>query len=484
MLMVETTSTETTGFLTTFGSQVALYGISLTLFLALLAVILHLCKIWVTKHLSRGFKRALIGFSLFIVVIGAYEALYPAKILFCKSYRLEKYMWRQASNGQLEFMSTYHKVLTTYGYIYLMGEQFEKWLDYNTQVLTSPVSFDGDIEDISIYFVIGESYIRSHSQLYGYDKETTPFQMGEYNKGNLIPFTNIYSTSKRTSPAVKNMLNLHNISNGENIAHGEYFPLIFAKAGYKVNIYDHQKVDGTFCDATLLSFLYNSLLNSQCYSYISPIGGAEFDYDYLGKESTHLFDTHNKTLHIIHLSGQHFPFNKHLPKGKEYEIFTGADYTDRTEKWLTPNKRKEIADYDNVTRYNDLVINYLFTNLEDKNAIIIYFSDHGEEVYDYRDNIGRTSPPANDQEEHYIQALYHVPFWIWVSPGLNNSNPDICAKIARHIDRIGSTDDIGHTMLKLAGISTIYYKEERDILSPAYTTPLRLKTEEGLVIRP
>lgn len=47
-----------------------------------------------------------------------------------------------------------------------------------------------------------------------------------------------------------------------------------------------------------------------------------------------------------------------------------------------------IAEYDNATLYNDYVLKILLIYLEIKYGSPL-FSDHGEEIYDYRDSYGR-----------------------------------------------------------------------------------------------
>ena len=41
-----------------------------------------------------------------------------------------------------------------------------------------------------------------------------------------------------------------------------------------------------------------------------------------------------------------------------------------------------MAHYDNATRWNDEVINRILRNFANEDAVVVYFSDHGEEVYD------------------------------------------------------------------------------------------------------
>ena len=41
-----------------------------------------------------------------------------------------------------------------------------------------------------------------------------------------------------------------------------------------------------------------------------------------------------------------------------------------------------MAHYDNATRWNDEVVDRILSNFANEDAVVVYFSDHGEEVYD------------------------------------------------------------------------------------------------------
>ena len=44
-------------------------------------------------------------------------------------------------------------------------------------------------------------------------------------------------------------------------------------------------------------------------------------------------------------------------------------------------KNKTIADYDNATLYNDIVLSKIVDLFRQQEAIVIYLSDHGEDCY-------------------------------------------------------------------------------------------------------
>ena len=61
----------------------------------------------------------------------------------------------------------------------------------------------------NIVLVIGESYNKHHSQLYGYDKPTTPRQMAMAEQGSLVAFSDVVSSWNLTSFVFKHMFSLY-----------------------------------------------------------------------------------------------------------------------------------------------------------------------------------------------------------------------------------------------------------------------------------
>lgn len=54
-----------------------------------------------------------------------------------------------------------------------------------------------------IVVIIGESYNRHHSTLYGYDKNTTPFQHTRWKNGEMVVFKNMISSWNTTCESFK-----------------------------------------------------------------------------------------------------------------------------------------------------------------------------------------------------------------------------------------------------------------------------------------
>ena len=70
-------------------------------------------------------------------------------------------------------------------------------------------------QDLQVVLIIGESYNKHHSQLYGYEKPTTPRQLKRFRQGEMLVFSHASSPFNLTSPALKNMLSLNSLADKE-----------------------------------------------------------------------------------------------------------------------------------------------------------------------------------------------------------------------------------------------------------------------------
>jgi len=92
----------------------------------------------------------------------------------------------------------------------------------------------------NIVLVIGESYNKHHSQLYGYDKPTTPRQMALQDEGSLVAFTDVVSSWNLTSFVFKHMMSLYAVGDSGEWCDKPLFPEVFRKAGYHVTFVTNQ----------------------------------------------------------------------------------------------------------------------------------------------------------------------------------------------------------------------------------------------------
>ena len=317
----------------------------------------------------------------------------------------------------------------------------------------------------NIVLVIGESYNKHHSQLYGYDKPTTPRQMALQEEGSLVTFTDVVSTWNLTSFVFKHMLSLYAVGDSGEWCDKPLFPEVFRKAGYHVTFITNQfqsKANeavydfsgGFFLNDPELSQRQFDTRNTRLYPYDE---GLLKEYDKLAKEDT----DHN--LIILHLMGSHLMYKSRYPQ-KTRKYLTAKMYN-RPE--LTNKQRMILADYDNSLRYNDSIVTTVTQRFMDKDAVVIYMPDHGEEMFDEKPYTYGRNHSANINKR-LARYEMEIPFWIWGSPRYRENHPYGWQAIQNAKDRPMMVDALPHLLLYLAGISTPLYRADLNIISSEY----------------
>lgn len=298
----------------------------------------------------------------------------------------------------------------------------------------------------SIILVIGESFSLYHSSLYGYSKPTNPRLSARVGDGSMVVFDDVVSPADHTGTVLRSLFML--APDGQSSVENVLFPVCFRRAGYKTVLVDNQYFvrDG-------FSWLTDRPLSELMFDYRNP-DRVGHDINLLGE----IPDLADPQLIIVHLFGQHFTYSGRYPA--QFAHFKAADYP----ATLTPEEREVIAHYDNATRYNDYVVDSIISKYQDKNCIVVYFSDHGEEIYEIDDFMGHGNAPKRPAIDYQIR----VPLMVWTSPSFRDKYPGVAQRIAdaRHTPVI--TDDLPHFLFDVAGVSTGSYRPDRSFINDRY----------------
>ena len=345
----------------------------------------------------------------------------------------------------------------------LASQQVDRLIEAKDKMSVDSCSFKSP----NIVLIIGESYGKLHSQQYGYFMPTTPRQIKREKSGLLVPFSDVVAPWNLTSFVFKNVFSLHVVGEKGEWCDYPLFPSLFRKAGYHVTFITNQFLPkakqavydfsgGFFLNHPELSAAMFDSRNQQLYRFDR---GLLDDYD--KNQQQHNTD-HN--LIIFHLLGQHVKYNQRFPSDRRH--FKAEDY-EKKRADLDGKQRNVLADYDNAVLYNDSIVDAIISRFEDKEAIIIYMPDHGEECYEgNRGFICRNHSAAIDYDLAHYE--FEIPFWIFCSYKYAAKHPDIYKEIIGAKNRRFMTDALPHMLLYLAGIHTKDYHAEYNILSPQY----------------
>ena len=317
-----------------------------------------------------------------------------------------------------------------------------------------------------IVLVIGESYNKHHSQLYGYNKPTTPRQQAMAEEGSLVPFSDIVSSWNLTSFVFKHMLSLYAVGDSGEWCDQPLFPEVFRKAGYHVTFITNQflpQAKEAVYDFSGGFFLNHPEVSSRLFDKRN-IKLYRYD-DGVVKELTANSQKPKANLTILHLMGSHVDYRARYPQ-KSFRRFTPQMYN-RPD--LTDKQKQTLADYDNSLLYNDSIVKAITNCFVDKEALVIYMPDHGEEIFDDKPYVSGRRHNA-DIDYRLARNEMEIPFWIWGSPKYIENHPYGWQAIQVAKDRPMMTDALPHLLLYLGGISTPLYRSELNIISPDYNT--------------
>ncbi|MBV9521710.1 MAG: sulfatase-like hydrolase/transferase, partial [Alphaproteobacteria bacterium] len=312
--------------------------------------------------------------------------------------------------------------------------------------------------------IVGESLTRHHMHLYGYPRDTTPELDRLARSGELLVFRDVVTSHALTVPTLLSIFRFP----AESPHAGQTAFDIFNGGGFKTFWISNQHQYGTFESAV-------SLLTASASERVwlnQPMEQERwnerrnFDTVVLKPLQTLLDGDRQDKVIFLHLMGDHYYYRARFPDSAAY--FDGA----MGASCRTAEQNRLYNDYDSSVRFNDAVVGKIIATVRayDGESFVLYFSDHGEEVYDWREFF--------DHEDAMLSPyLAEIPFVLWLSDAYRAAHPAFTAQIARTTDRPFITSDLIHTMTDLARLSFPGMDERRSLFSDAFV-PHRRTTAE------
>ncbi len=470
-LFVETNARESKEFLESMLDKPQLWQVPLCVAgMIVLNIIVEKNRLRVNQW-CKGPKttKVLRGIAIILLVGGVIFSYNYVKLFLCDEMN-EVDEWRSHMRNPDDLVT---KVVVSFYDMSIAEKEMSRVITLAEQVEALPQSASND--SLNVIVVIGESYIREHAALYGYPLQTTPFLSHEQKEGRLFVFTDMVSPYNQTTRVIRNLLSCNSIGHHEDWSSAPPFTAIYKKNGYHVTMYDNQKnFDMGFVFAySLNTYLYHPQIMKACYHETND---STFEFDGQMVDDYQKRQTPSaKRLVLFHLLGQHVGFEYRYPKNFAY--FNEDSLSFRKEPWLTKDMREDIVHYDNATRYNDHVLQQIIGLYDQQNTIVVYLSDHGEEVYDYRENSGRDDWGMGSDPRQVLRWQYMVPFVVWCSDKYAATHPDIIKQLQNATSRPAMLDNVCQLLFHLSDLKTPYYNKTRDVLSSDYVCPKRILNE-------
>lgn len=448
----ETNRREIAGFFYSYGWDIITI-IACIVFICVLEVLV-LKKISFKKGFRLSIKRYLMPFFIIWSIYTLFFYFFPEKDLMMDRFYHRSSLW----NLDRSFVQ-YRRNMS----------QFDECAYSQHNVSIDSVAYTSS----NIILVIGESYIKHHSQLYGYYLPTNPKLSKEEN---LVIFDDVISSYNATSESFKQFLSLSSIDDSLKWSQAPLFPSIFKQAGYNVVFYSNQFVlEGPQGGAEASAGFMNlpsiaPMMFDHRNKHREKYDGLLVDSFVKGRDT---IEAQQNNLIIFHLFGQHYPAEIQYPE--ELSFFSISDIN-RPD--LTESQKLEVARYDNATRYNDFVISEIIDLWRNEDAIIIYFSDHGDEINDFRPKVGR-SFDFKQSGANVLHCQFDIPFMIYYTNKYKERHQPIVQQILASVHNPFMTDDLPHLMLELAGIKTVWYNPSRSLINIQYNKERRRYINES-----
>lgn len=317
-------------------------------------------------------------------------------------------------------------------------------------------TLQGDSKIDNIVIVIGESASRKHHSIYGYYLPTTPLL--EKKKEEIIVFNDVTSSYSTTSESMKMFMTYKNsITNKGEWNRYPNIPNIFSKLGYKSYWISNQEKNSFMggCE----SFFSEKCDTSRFVGMLYTGDNLQEKYDdaLLPELSNVMKEDSPKKLIILHMMGSHGEYYRRYPK--EFALFTEKSIEEAGRKYLTTKKKKLISEYDNSILYSDYIVSNMIDTLkkyDNQKSLLVYFSDHGEEMYDVRDFAGHST------------GYVDIPFIIWASNSLHEEMPDKYQAMQESTGKPISIENLTDFLLGISNIQYKYYDPTFDFTSPNY----------------
>lgn len=304
----------------------------------------------------------------------------------------------------------------------------------------------------TIVVVIGESLTRNHMSLYGYPRKTTP-ALDSLTAKSLIAYKDVISPQVHTIPVLRAISTLAEIDHPEYITQKPTLFELFNRAGYETYFITNQPFGGNVVTSydelfKLSKHQYNVTIQKQPDEVVFPPL----------QEILNTKDNTNKLI-VIHLIGNHMAYEfRYTP---HFSVFDNEkDNLVANNAYRNKEAKLMIDRYDNSVLYNDYIISQIIALLDKQNnrdVGMIYFSDHGEEIYDTRNFAGH----AYEKVSTY---MCEIPFIVWMSDKYRKKRSDLVFEENRPF----STANFLQSLSDFSGIKYTDYNDSLSLFSPNY----------------
>lgn len=295
-------------------------------------------------------------------------------------------------------------------------------------------------EEVTVVFVLGESLRPDHLGLNGYERNTTPLLSRE----DMISFPFIYTEQTYTNRSVPHLLTRADSTDYARAYTEKSFISLFNACDFYTVWLANQEAADTYvyfmneCDS-----LFHINIEKSSYVFDKWVDG-----DLLPLFDNALSVDKGKKLIVLHTIGSHWWYNSHFT-----DAFARFQPVVKSKVISSCTREEMINSYDNTVLYTDYFLHELIGRLKDKNAILIYQSDHGEAL-------GEEGVWLHAAETPYTHMAAGL---VWMSPIYKEKHRGSYERAKENSLKRFRTDYLYHSILDAAGIGSEYLEESLSI---------------------
>ncbi len=308
-----------------------------------------------------------------------------------------------------------------------------------------------------VVMIVGESASRNNLSLYGFGLNTSPGLCALSD--SLVVFDDVTGTSTITSFNMNRILTfLTDRDRAEEWSESPMLVSVLKQAGYATWWLSNQERSGMWGNGTVA--MVSQADSVRFAGSISSDDATLQEYDgILLPEVEKALDNDTAVKFIgVHMMGSHNEYRRRYPV--DFGVFN-ADSVLKLEGYgmLSRAHAQTLAEYCNSLVYSDYIVTEIMKMVSRQKhpAVVIYFSDHGENVYDGGgDFCGR--------DEKHVE----VPFVVYVNDAFVHRNGDLYRRLKAAARKPMTTAGVSQMVLSITGTKYVAYCEEEDVLSPEF----------------
>lgn len=317
-----------------------------------------------------------------------------------------------------------------------------------SEYLHNPVVVSNGETPNYVVLVVGESFAKSHSSLYGYEKNTNPLLDEMVKDSSLYVYENVAAACTKTIQAFKSIMTSYVDEMSDSIKWYECITLIeiMKKNDYKT-VWLSNQIRKSYFDNEVSR--YAALCDEQVFAD-ERNGVSTYDECLLPITKEYVNNAVSHQFIIINLMGSHLDYSERYPQTRS--VFTKEDYA-FSHPDLSSASKTTLAEYDNSILYNDSVVYEIMRTFEKDDAVVVYFPDHGQDIFNTSNEYAGHGLNGNAES---INWAVDIPLMIYTSPLFKQKHPSLYQRIKNATCASPyRTDSIMYTIMDIAGIDSV-----------------------------